>query len=272
MKKFLTLVEIEFRNLILILIGFFLAMTAISALLFFSGASALNQDSQRLMNQGGMSAAEFTATNGYFTLNTLPSNMLLYVVFILIFFVFIATISFWIWQREWAGKSKGIYFLLSLRAPRLRILATKLLVTIVISWLFFGMVLLNLAMGSLIMNIILGSSLVGNNLIAGYLQNAHWMLAFALPTSLIHFIYHTLFSAAVFSAMTAWILLTKSFKWGGGITGFIYCAAMLAIYIYIHTLWLFYDERIVIEWTFVLASCVISFMLNWWLVTKKISV
>jgi len=272
MKKFFTLVEIEFRNLLFILVGCFLAMTGISTLLFFSGTASVNREAQRIMTQGSMSVTEFTASNGYFTLRAVSNYMLLYVIFILFFFMLITAASFWIWQREWAGKSKGIYFLLSLRAPRLRILATKLLVTLVISWLFFGMVLINLAIGGLIMNIILGSALVDSNLISGFLQNANWMLSLALPSSFTHFIYHTLFTIAIFCAMTTWVLLAKSFKWSGGIIGFIYCFANLVIYIYIQTLWLFYDERIIIEWAFVLTSCVISFLLNWWLITKKISV
>jgi len=272
MKKFLTLVEVEFRHLIGVLIGFFLSLTAISAFLFFVSATDANRDANRIMNQGGMSAAEFTATNGYFTLSTISNNMLHYVIFILFFFVLIAVVSLGIWQREWAGKSKGIYFLLSLRAPRIRILATKLLATVITSWLFFGMILINLALGSLIMRIILGNALVGNALVAGYLQNAHWMLSFALPASLTHFIYQTFFTIAIFSTMTAWVLLTKSFKWVGGIVGFAFSVATLVVFIYTQTMWLFYDERIIVEWAFVLVSCVVSLLLNWWLISKRVSV
>jgi len=272
MKKFLTLVEIEFRNLIGIFIGIFVAMTGISGLLFFSGASSANQNAQRVMSQGGMSAAEFTAQNGYFTLTAVTNNILLYMVFIIFFFALVLALSFWVWQREWAGKSKGIYFLLSLRAPRLRILATKLLIVVIGSWLFFGMILINLGFGSLIMNIVMGNALVGSNLISSFLQHAHWILSFALPTSIVHLVFHSFFTIAVFSAMTAWVLLTKSFKWIGGIVGFVYCVATLVIYIITQTMWLFYDERIFVEWAFVLGSCIISFLLNWWLINKKISV
>jgi len=271
MKKFLTLVEIEFRNLIFILIGFFVALTAISSFLFFISTSHANTEASRVMSQSAMSVAEFTATNGYFTLISAITAQH-YMLFIFVFFVLIVALSFWIWQREWAGKSKGIYFLLSLRASRTRILMTKLLVIIITSWLFFGMILINLAIGGLIMNIVLGSDLTGDALISGYLQNANWILSFALPTSFTHFIYHTFFTIVVFSTMTAWILLTKSFKWIGGITGFIYCVAILSVYIYTQTLWLFYDERILVEWTFVLGACIIGLTLNWWLVTKRISV
>lgn len=272
MKKFLTLIEIEFRNLVFILVGFFFAMTGITGLLFFSGASSANSHALRMMNQGDLSASQFTAANGYFTLSAITNNILLYVVFIFFFFAMIAAISFWIWQREWAGKSKGIYFLLSLRAPRLRILASKLLVVVITSWLFFGMVLINLAIGSLIMNIVFTRGLVGSNLISSFLQNAHWLLALAVPASFLHFIYHTLFTIAIFLAMTAWVLLTKSFKWLGGIIGFIYCLSTLIIYIITQSMWLFYDERILVEWAFVLGSCLISFVLNYWLINKKISV
>jgi len=272
MKKFLTLVEVEFRHLIFTLIGFFVALTGISSLLFFSASSSANSNAIRIMNQGSLSIAEFTEMNGYFTLRSISNHMLHYMVFILFFFALIGTISLWIWQREWAGKSKSIYFLLSLRAPRLRILATKLLVVVVISWLFFGMILINLAIGAFIMNVVFENGLVGNALIPGYLQNAHWILALALPASFTHFIYQTFFTIAIFSAMTGWVLLTKSFKWLGGVIGLIYCIATLSTYIYTQMLWLFYDERILVDWIFVLASCLISFALNWWLLEKRISV
>lgn len=272
MKKFLTLIEIELRHLIFILIGIFLLMTGISGLLTFTGASANNQDATRIMTQGSLSAAEFVASHGYFTLSTLPSATLMTAVFILFFYAMLAFVSFWIWQKEWAGKSKGIYFLLSLRAPRSRLLATKLLVTLTASWLFFGMVLLNLFIGGLIMNIVIDSRLVGSQLVAGYLQNASWILSFVLPTSAIHFIYHTLFTTAVFLAMTSWVLLAKSFNWFGGIIGFIYTFATVVIYTYIQFMWLFYDERLLVEWSFVILSCLISFPLSMWLVAKRISV
>jgi len=272
MKKFLTLIEIEFRHMIGILVGIFVATAGLSVLIFYSGISSANQQAQRIMAQGSMSVAAFTAQNGYFSLANVTNNAMLYLVFILFFFGLVLALSFWVWQREWAGKSKGIYFLLSLRAPRIRILAVKLLVTVFCSWLFFGMILIILGIGSLMMNVIMGSSLVASNQIATYLQNANWALSIALPTTFTHFLYHTIFTITIFLAMTAWVLLTKSFKWLGGVIGFIYCVANLIIFIRIQTMWLFYDERILIEWTFVIGSCLISFLLNYWLINKTISV
>ena len=271
MKKFLTLLEIDFRGILGIIIGFFGAVTVLSMLAFWGSSSSANSWASRMIVQNGMSVTEYVEQNGYYTLTRVME--LHYAIFIFLFFGVIGAISLWIWHREWAGKSKGIYFLLSLKGSRLRILATKTVAVIVTSWLYYGLVVVNLFIGQIIMNLIFTTGLVGDNLVAEYLRHVTFPLDIIMPSSFGTFVQLTLFTVAIFLTMTVWIMLIKSFRWVGDLIGFIYSAGILAIYIYTHfVLWLFADERILVEWGFLFGSIAISFGISRWLLNKKISV
>jgi len=271
MKKFLTLLEIDFRGILGIIIGFFGAVTVLSMLAFWGSSSNANAWLSQMIIQSGMTVAQYVEQNGYFTLMHVME--LHYAIFIFLFFGLIGATSLWVWNREWAGKSKGIYFLLSLKGSRLRILATKTMVIIVTSWLYYGLIIVNLFIGEFMMNWIFTDGLVGNDLVTEYLRLATQPLNIIAPDTLGSLVHMTLFTVAVFLTMTVWILLIKSFRLKGGLVGLAYSAAMMAIYIYTHfVLWLFADERIFVEWGFLFGSITISFGISWWLLNKKISV
>ena len=273
MKKFLTLLEIEFRSLLLIIAGFFGAVTVLSTLSAWSTSRDISNWTHRTIAQRGITVAEYVQHHGgYYGLNQVVGRGMQYAVFIFLFFGIIGAISLYIWNREWSGKSKSIYFLLSLRAPRIRILLTKTVAIIVTSWLYYGLVLVNLAITGVIMRLIFADGLVADNLLRGYLQNLGMPLNLVFPTSILNFVQLTLFTVAIFLTMTVWILLIKSFKWVGGIIGLIYSVGMLALYIYTQAIWLFHDERMIIDWSFVIGSVVLGLVLSWWLLNKKISV
>jgi len=271
MKKFLTLLEIEFRGILGIIIGFFGAVTVLSMLAFWGSSASANTWASRMIIQNGMTVAEYVEQNGYFTLTRIME--LHYAIFIFLFFGVIGAISLWIWNCEWAGKSKGIYFLLTLKGSRLRILATKTVAIIVTSWLYYGLIIVNLLIGEFMMNIIFTDGLVGNNLVAQYFRYATQPLNIIAPDSLGSFVQMTLFTVAIFLTMTVWILLIKSFRLRGGLVGFVYSTGVLAVYIYTHfVLWLFADERILVEWGFLFGVVGLGLGLSWWLLNKKISV
>ena len=274
MKKFLALLEVEFRTVVPILLGIFGFLSALSMWLFYTLSEEMSFE---LIGQlsNDFTVADFVLASGGVTLVEIMNrnfSQFHYLVFMFSLFLLIGIISFGLWYKEWFGKSKRIYFLLSLRGERFTISLAKLVTIVASTWIFYGIILINLFIGAIIARTILPDGIMATNLIQGVLLSGNSMMAIVFPVSLSHFLYKTLFIVAIFNAISCWILMDRSKRIFGFIAGMAYCIALLAIFIRTQNMWLFYDERILVDWGFVLIANVMSLAINYFLINKKISI
>ena len=276
MKKFLTLFEVELRKNAFLMITAFIAITLISTWIFHW---QISQGYQRMMSDMlhlNLSYEAFVEAHGYVSLVTINREVgaegLHPVLFIFSFFLLMPILTFFLWKKEWSGRAKRIYFLLSLTGSRFKIFLMKALTVLLTAWLFYGVILLNFTIGAFIVTLMFPSEVIGQGMVAQYLQSSHWLIHLVLPHTIGQFLYHSVFILAIFATISAWFLSVKSFRWLGFIIGFIYSVGIFALYIYTQTLWLFSDERLLVDWAFAVGVFIANIALCYYLLQKKISV
>ena len=272
--KFLTLVDIDLKKIFPILIVTFTIMTGLSARMFYKAIDGILVDIHGSLAQG-TTAAQIVATEGQFTLSQMIDlgYQRHYVLFGFMFLFLVALLSFYIWYKEWFGQSKRIYMLLTLRMPRFRHILSKLTVLLIGVIIFYGMIMLNLLIGDIMMRMMMPDGLVASNNVRDVLASAQFVgLGFSVPMSALHLIYHLLFATVGFSVITVWIMLDRSKRVLGFIAGLIYAIGAATVWIRILDMFLFYDERIFVDWGFVLIVNVLSLAISWWLINKKVTI
>jgi hypothetical protein len=268
--KLFTLVEIELRKILPIALIVFCIMLVGSIFIFNRSANiALDSVNESLMKDS-LTLQEYIANNG-----TLNSFDVTNVSLLMSLFVFSALIlmasSLYLWFKEWFGASKRIYLLLTLNSSRINIIISKLIAIILVSFIYYGVVLLSLFLGSLISQFVLSSELYPSlNIVNDHLLTTIQIL---VPLNPIALVYNTLFVSAVFLSISVFVLFNRSpRKVAGSLIGLIYCIIMLFILIMTKQLWLFSDERMIVDFAYVIASCLISFLISRLLIKNLVTV
>jgi len=272
--KFWTLVDIDLKKMLPILIVAFTVMMVLSAWIFYSAIDEMLVDIHGSLAQG-VTVAQIVEMEGQFTLSQIIDlqHQLHYVLFGFMFLVLIAFLSFHIWYKEWSGQSKRIYMLLTLRMPKSRHILSKLIVILIAVITFYGVIMLNFLIGDVMMRVMMPEGLVASGNVREVLASAQFAgLGFSFPMSATHLIYHLLFATVGFSVITTWVMLDRSKRIIGFITGLIYAIGAVAVWMRILTMFLFYDERILVDWAFVLIVNVLSLAISWYLINKKVTI
>jgi len=274
MKKFLALLEVEFRSMVLVLVGIFGFLTVISGWLFYSLATELGHEIVDQLSSD-FRAADFVNETGGVTLIEIMNynwRQFHYLLFMLALLLVIVIVGFSLWYKEWVGKSKRIYFLLSLKGTRFTIFLSKLVAMMSAVWIFYGMLLVNLFIGSQIAERVLPDGVLAANLVRGVLLSGHEIIAIVIPVSFSHFILKTLLIATIFNALSCLVLMDRSKRIVGFIGGLLYCIALSGIFVYLQHLWLFHDERVLVNWGFALVANVLSLAISYFLINQKVSI
>lgn len=267
--KFLTLVEIEIKKILPWLATLFIGITVALCGLFYRTITLFKQDIMPKLLES--SVDEYVKNNGQLTLGKVFDGSSMIPLLLIFAAIILACITFYLWYKEWFGYSKRIYMLLSLKGQRFSIFLSKLLVIVVSFFIFYGVVLLNLAIGGLLMNIILPEGIVANNLIQGALAQSNY-IGMILPLTLGDFLYKMLFIILMFNLISVFVLADRSKRILGLIFALIYGIANVVIFVYTKTLFLFVDERFFVDWGFVVVATVLSMGISAWLLNKKVSI
>jgi len=271
--KLLTLMEIEIKKVLPILLVILGLMIVASALLFYRFSEEANRTLLPYLSD--ISVQEYVEYYGEVTLAQVLEHGygLMNVLFGFTAILLVATLTFYLWYKEWLGQSKRIYMLLSLRGPRFTILLSKLLTVLGASFIFYGAVLLSLGLGGIIANFVLPDGIFVFTPITSVMAQATPLgFGFSFPLTFIDFIYKIFFVTVGFSGISVWVLSDRSKKIFGGIFGLLYCIILANLYIRTLTTFLFYDERFLVDWGFVLGACVVNLALSYFLLNKKISI
>ena len=275
MKKLITLLEIELKKALPILLTTLILMTAASTWAFYSGAQRMNSMLMQDLLANEMTVAEYVESSGGVTLvQAIESygQMLPYLLFVLSAMLLVAVLSFYLWYKEWFGQSKRIYMLFSLRGSRFTILISKLITVIAATWIFYGVVLINLWIGGVVLRLVLPDGAVADGLVRGVILNGNTALAFIFPLSLIDFMYKIFFVMVAFSGITVVVLMDRSKKILGFILGLVYCILVTVVYSRTQSMFLFFDERPLVDWSFVILASALSLLISYLLLNKKVSI
>jgi len=272
--KFWTLVDIDLKKVLPILGVTFAILTALSVFTL-RGSIVGARIEVREMLAASSTITDIIESSGQFTLLQIIdlNHGMLYMWFGFLFLLLIAYLSFYIWYKEWFGQSKRIYMLLTLRVPRFKLILSKLTVLLIAIVIFYGVVMLNLVIGNLMLHAMMPDGLVASGNIREVLANAQFAgLGFFFPMSFVHLIYHLLFATVGFTVITTWVLLNRSKRILGFIAGLIYAIVAATVWIRILMMFLFYDERLLLDWTFVLVVNGLSLLISWYLINKKVTI
>ena len=271
--KLLTLIEIELKKLLPVLLIILGLMLAASTFLFYQFSTSFNRELTRELT--GISVAEYITLNGPITLAQIKnlSFNLINVLYGFTAVLLVSISSFYLWYKEWFGQSKRIYMLLSLRGSRYTILLSKLITVLFASFIFYGAILLSLVLGGLVTRFVLPTGIFEFTPISSVLaQSTSFGLGFSLPLTFVDFIYKLFFVTVAFSGISVWVLSDRSKKIWGFIFGGAYCILIASIYIRTLTVFLFFDERFIVDWGFVLGASALNLALSYVLLNKKISI
>ncbi|MGM9927774.1 MAG: hypothetical protein ACI35P_07460 [Bacillus sp. (in: firmicutes)] len=269
--KFLTFVEIDLRKIIPFLIGLYVLAVISFQGMFFKTVSGFNEELSKSAINSGSTMEEFLKTVDKVSLTTLLDNnpypLLLMVVIGLALILF----GYYLWYKEWFGASKRIYTLLSMKGSRFRIFTSKLTVFLFMFMAFYGVVLVNLLLSSLMMNLVLPEQIVSAHLVQNVILHSE-ILPFVLPVSLSALLYKLAFIVMIFAILSVFVLMDRSRKIWGMVCGFIYTVVYMAIFVYIMRLELFTSERVLVNWLFVGITLMISVVISYYLLKKKVSI
>ena len=267
--KFLTLIEIEIKKILPWLTTLFIGLTILSVGMFYKSIGNYKQEmlpeilnssvTDYVQNYGQLSLTQVFDTTPYLFLSYIFGALLL------------IGITFYLWYKEWFGASKRIYMLLSLKGQRFTIFLSKLIVILFSFFVFYGVILINLVIGSLLMNTLLPDGIVANQLIQNLVQKSD-LVAMILPLSISDFIYKIAFIVLMFSLISVFVLCDRSKKIFGLIAGAAFGIANIALFVYTKTLYLYVDERFLVNYGFVFGMSTISILICAWLLNKKVSI
>lgn len=267
--KLLTLIEIETKKIFPWLITLFTGLTALSTFMFYRSINQYKEDAlPTIMNS---SVETYVNEYGYFNLTTIFD----FTSFIPLSYLFCAflliMLSFYLWYKEWFGTSKHIYMLLSLKGSRFSIFLSKLITIILSFFCFYGVIILNLAIGAGLMKIILPTGTVEEALLRPMLEQSA-LIDMILPLTINDFLYKVVFIILMFSIISFCVLCDRSKKFIGIIIGILYGIANMFMFFYTKSLPLFMDERIFVDYGFVVGMSIVSILLSAWLLNKKVSI
>ena len=269
LKTLVTLIDIDCKKILPWLITVFLGMLLASGFFFWRNTTLIYENIS--LSIRGMTVETYINQFGTVSLTQIVSPFHIFV-FAVSGLILLAS-AFYLWYKEWLGQSKRIYLLLSLKGPRFTIFLSKLAALLMASFIYYGMVLVSLLLGLLILNVRIPAEFLGSGNMVGEVLRTTDGIGIILPTSILNFLYRTVLFAAVFAAISVWVLCNRTAKKIiGFIAGMLYCMAMLWGLIYVQNLWLFVDERALADWAFALGAFLLSTLLSWWLLNKKISI
>lgn len=266
--KFLTLIEIEIKKILPWLISLFIGITAISTFSFYRDLH--NVKDELLPQLMSSTVEEYVKSNGTISLAKVfdYGNLPLIFIFAAILLV---CLGLYLWYKEWIGTSKRIYMLLSLKGQRFSIYLSKLFVIVFSVFCFYAVILLNIGIGALLIQNILPDGIFDQNLVQGVLTQSNY-IGMILPLTITDFLYKTAFVILMFSLISVFVLSDRSKRIIGFICGTIYGLANVALFVYTKSIFLFTDERFIINWSFVLGASMLSILISTYLLNKKISI
>ena len=267
--KFLTLIEIEIKKILPWLGTLFIGLTALSTGMFYRSIG--NYKNEMLPEIMSSSVSEYVQANGKLSLVQIFDSTAFLPLSYIFAAILLVCVAFYLWYKEWFGTSKRIYLLLSLKGHRFFIFLSKLVVILLSFFIFYGVILLNLGVGSLLMTTILPKGTVTDLLISGVMQQSQ-LIGMILPLSIGDFIYKIAFIILMFSLISVFVLCDRSKKIVGLIAGIIFVIANIALFIYTKTLYLYFDERLFVNYGFVFGMSAISIFICGWLLNKKVSI
>lgn len=269
--KFLTFIETDLRKIIPFLIGLYALAIAGFQGIFVKLVNNLNESLVQTTMQNGTTMEELVKSMEPISLTAIidqnPYPLLLLIFIGLVFILF----GFFLWYKEWFGASKRIYLLLSIKGNRFRIFLSKLIVFLFIFLAYYGVILINLLISSQLMKFMLPDQATAENLVQNFLINSQFV-GYVMPTSLSTLLYQIAFIVMIFSILSVFVLLDRSKRILGMITGFIYVAASIVLFIYLNTQELYTSEKLMANWAFSAAYILVSMAISYYLLKRKVSI
>lgn len=269
--KFLTFVEIDLRKVIPFLLGVFAVAIIGFQGLFFKLVSNTKTELMNNAGQSGVSLDEYLKTvepislTGIIDSNPYPILLMIFIGLACILF------GFYVWYKEWFGASKRIYTLLSIKGSRFRIFMSKLTVFLFIFMSFYGVVLLCLFISGVQMRFMLPEQAVANHLVQNFILHSQ-MISYILPIGLNNLIYQLAFIVMIFTILSVFVLLDRSKKVWGMITGLFYVIGSMVLFFYMSRLDLYTNERVLVDWAFTGFFLIVSTAISYYLLKKKVSI
>lgn len=268
--KFLTLIEIEIKKLLPWMLSLFITLSAVSTGLFYK---LINKTYQKeILPQIMQSSLEtYVKENGRVSLTLLFDSTPVVPLLFLLSAILLVCFAFYLWYKEWFGASKRIYMLLTLKGSRFKLFLSKLIVTVFSVFCFYGVILLNLGALSFITTLVFPKELIADQPVTSLLQYSN-SINLILPLSIGDFICKIGFIILMFSLISFFVLCDRSKKVIGIICGGAFLLANIALFFYTKTLYLYMDERLVVDYGFVFVMNALTMGLCTWLINKKVSI
>ena len=269
--KFLTFVEIDLRKIIPFLIGVFTIAILGFQGIFYKLVSNMNELLVNGAAQSGTSLEEYLKTIDAISLTQLIDENPYPILFMIFIGLACILFGFYIWYKEWFGASKRIYTLLSIKGSRFRIFASKLTVFLFIFLSYYAVVFINLYLSTIQMSIILPEQVIASHLIENFALHSQF-ISYVLPIGISAIGYKLLFIMMIFSILSVFVLLDRSKKIWGMITGLVYIIGSMVLFFYIITLDLYTTEKLLADWSFAGILFLLSTAISYYLLKKKVSI
>ena len=269
--NFVKLLNFELKRFIKFWFALALVITALQITAAITSARWFVKYSTDTINREQMEVSEFLLNYGPYTMGTFL-NTSFFMMSIMLAAVVIFIYTFFIWYRDWLGKSAFMYRLLMLPSTRLHIYTSKLATIILITLGLTGLQLILLPIIKAITQSIVPSELYMDDNIV-YLFSMP-ILSLLFPNSLLEGVFiYGLGIAFVTMTFTA-ILCERSFGIRGIIAAVVYVAAGIGVLIIplFFTEVLYVEEVLAIIIAIAVLLIAISTWLSHYLLTRKITV
>ncbi|MCM3746292.1 hypothetical protein M3223_02885 [Paenibacillus pasadenensis] len=277
MKTYLKLVHMEIYRFRFILLGL-MALTAVVQLLGMqmSLTKSLN-DVYRRMSAEGISLSEYAASYSKLSFGSIHSfneNLMTFPIMTCI--VVLSLYIFFIWYREWFGKSSFVYRLLMLPHPRFTLYLSKFTAIMIFVFSLVALQVVLIALQMAMYRIRIPIELREYNTLIQTI--GMWKAVIFVPVRLQEFflVYGigTVFVLMLFTT----VLLERCYRFKGLIAGLTYTVGTVILIVWIMMMaerggYFFYpSEFLIASIVFMLFNAALSLWLGRWLLRKKVTV
>lgn len=228
MKSFLKLLAFEFERFSKFY-GALILLTVASQLIgiIVESRKYVSTANEMLYGQG-MTVEQYIGQYGWMSMGTFLTTVWAWgpVLFCLVALVFY---SFFIWYREWFGRTTFAYRLLMLPVPRIQIFLSKLVMVFLAVLALIALELGILWLGSYLMQALVPTELFLYQSLTEMIGRS--FLSMLIPGHFFDFLFYYVTGLMALTVLFTCILLERSFRGFGVLTALVYAGLAVAVYI-----------------------------------------
>ncbi|MEK4699313.1 hypothetical protein MKX47_06915 [Solibacillus sp. FSL R7-0668] len=226
--SYIKLVNFEVQRFFKFLVALIVIVGTTQVIAAFLSAKSFKDHAERVMQQENLLAQEFALNygNGTYTIMNFL-NFSLFQLSIMFAAAMLLIYIFFIWYRDWFGKSSFIYRLLMLPTERRNVYFAKLTAILLFVFSLVGMQVLLIEVAELIMKWMIPAELIlESGVITTY---SHELMSIFFPQTIVHFLASYGLGTAIVAMLFTAILIERSYHLKGIFMAGFYLVLSLAL-------------------------------------------